>query len=629
MNTLSDNGISMPGTDRESPVWRQRILDAMRARVEAVVQQPLSIPDQAGGWVHQYVCPEHGLPLIFDLRFPTIHYCPLGEIHQGEIYDAAFRVFAHRHYAALARDAAVLFKVTGEDRYFQAAFEIISRYADLYEHFNGGEKSQPWMLAGKAFHQALTEAIWTVPLVYAFEIIRTRLHSAQIDFLIRNLLSPIAKELMNAHEKLVFQQNNLKSNYNAWLIAALGCLGFSLNDESLITRAIHGPGGFKAHLNAAILPDGFEFEGSPYYHNFVSWAYTLLAELALRHGIDLYVVQGESGQSIQRMWSALAAITWSDGSLPFLHDGSYWQSSTFDAELCEVYEIAFARTGEPRYAWLLERSYKRRATGRDAWPALMFGSQDITASQQPAIVSTCLKDIGLVLLRDSTHPDGLAALLRFGPYGGSHTHMDCLGLLLFPCSLDAGNPPYGVDIRRSWYQQSAAHNTVMVDGQSQAPSGGRLLSWTEEPNRSAVKAAADDVYPGVDFSREITLADGRVSDHTHLRAGDEHIFDWLLHTDVDLDPAGLRLSPAQGMLFPNGSGSFIHLVSQGIYEEAFQATFKSSGRKYRLMLSSPAPLEIFLARSPRRGGLDMAERHTLVARVRGHAADFMARYEEN
>lgn len=622
-----NGGINVLKIDQNAPAWRQNILGALRTRVDVALHLSLSIPEKAGGWVHQYVCPEHGLPLVFDFASPTEHRCPRGDVWQGENFDSAFRVLVHRHYGALARDAAVLYQTTGEDRYFTAAFEIISRYADLYERFNGGDNSQPWMLSGKAFHQALTEAIWTVPLVYTFEIIRTELSSSQAEFLSNKLLKPIAHELTAAHEKLVFQQNNLDSNYTAWLIAAFGCIGFSLKDESLIERAVHGAGGFAAHLNAAILPDGFEFEGTPYYHNFVAWAYTLLAEMAVRSGVDLYAMQGANGQSIAKMWSALATTMWADGNIPSLHDGSYWQNSTFDAELCEVYEIAFARTGDRRYALLLDRAYQRRGTERDVWTALAFGSQEIPKDQPIAMDATCLKEIGLALLRDSTNPDGLSALLRFGPYAGSHTHMDSLALLLFPFSLDAGNPPYGVDIRRTWYQQTAAHNTVMVDGQSQAAIDGRLVAWNDESGFSEVEAASDDAYPGVKFSRKVTLEVGRISDRVSLNAEDQHTFDWLLHTDAALDCASFNLSSAQGPLFQEGAGAFIYLTSKGICTDEFQATLESGGQKFRLTLSSPNPFEVLLARSPKRGGVDMADRYTLVARFRGRGTDFYAHYE--
>lgn len=627
MSLSLGNNFDLTMLDQNSLPWQQRILDAIRARVDDAIQHPLVIPTQPGGWWHQYVCPEHELPLIFETSSPDLHRCPMGCSYLGEKYDAAFRVFAHRHYAALARDAAVLYQNTADTQYLDASLEILSRYADLYEHFEGSKASEPWMLTGKAFHQALTEAIWVIPLIQAFERLHPTLTDMQTNFLEKTLLRPVANQLTEAHEKLVFQQNRLESNYNAWLIAALGCLGFALDDETLVERAIYGPGGFIPHLNAAVLPDGFEYEGSPYYHNFVNWAYTLLAENARKRGINLYAIEGEDGQSIQRMWSALASLAMSDGSIPFTGDGNYWQNSSFDAEFCEVYEVALARTGDLRYAWLLDCAYQRMETDRDTWTALTFANFDITASPRPKMNACYLGNIKLAVLRDSTNSDGFAALLRFGPPGSGHTHRDCLAPLLFPFSLDAGNPPYGVNTRRSWYQKSAAHNVVLVDGQSQARSDGQLLSWISEPGHSIVKASVDDAYPGVYFQRQVTLVEGQISDHASLSSEDERTFDWLFHTDVSITCEGVELFPVQGTLFDDGAAAFIRLVSQGNCADTLQATFEQNGQKYHLTLSSPNAMEIFLARSPQRGGINTGERYTLIARVQNHQTEFFANYE--
>ena len=608
------------------PEWKNNILHAMQARVDSEFRSGLDIPTEAGGWWHQFVCPEHELPLIFDITSPRVHYCPRGCAHQGTNFDAAFRVFAHRHYAALARDSATLYQATANSKYLDIALEILLGYSERYKHFEGGKDSESWMLTGKAFHQALTESVWAIPLIQAFEVLQPAISPLQVKGLIQDLFRPILEVLTTAHDKLVRQQKQLESNYNAWLIAARGCLGFVLEDKTLTYEVIHGAGGFVDHLNAAVLPDGFEYEGSSYYHNFVTWAYTLLAEAARSHGMDLYAIRGKSGQSIERMWSALMDLVMPDGSLPSSGDGNYWQYSSFDAELCEVYEIALARTGDLEYDWLLEHAYRRSDTERASWAALMFADRDIAFSPRPEIKSVYLKDIGFGVLHD-TQKNELSALMRFGLNGGGHTHLDCLAISLIPCSVDPGNPPYGVASRRSWYQQSAAHNVVIVDGRSQSPSDGRLLSWVPEPGNCSVEAAADDAYPGVKFSRKVKLINGQITDQFRLNSDENHIIDWLFHTDAALTCEGAEFSPIQGTLFPEGPGSFIKLSAKMTYSDNFVATFSQIGKKYRITLSSSSPMEIFLARSPQRGGVDMDERHTLVARVQGRQAEFQATYE--
>lgn len=613
---------------RKNIEWKQSILDAMRARVDAGIQLPVAIPTQAGGWWHQFVCPEHELPLIFEPGASGRYVCPHGCVLEGEDYDAAYRVFVHRHYASLARDAAVLYQMTGEERYFDASMDILNRYAALYVSFDGGKDADPWMLNGKAFRQALTEAIWCIPLAQAYSKLMSYLDDMQSESLASRLFVPVAETLLVAHHKLVFEQNHLESNYTAWLIAALGTIGFVLEDESLIQQMLYEEGGFIDHQNTAVLPDGFEYEGTPYYHNFVTLAYILLAETALEHGVDLYVVRGEQGQSIEKMLAVLPRLMWPDGSIPMLHDGNYWQGSSFDTELCEVYEIAFAQTGNPEFGWLLSKASQRSNRHRDNWAAIWRANQDISTIQRPAMRSSLIKDVGIGILRDPAAPDGLVALMRFGSYGSGHTHRDCLGVLIHPFSLDAGNPPYGVESRRSWYQQSAAHNVVMVDGHSQQPAGGRLVEWISEPGRSVIEGAADHAYEGVQYSRRIELVGGRIFDHSVLSASRDHTYDWLFHTDESILIENLELSPAAGGLYSEGPGYMIKLVGEGVIHGPMRAAINQSGKQYHLILSSSHPMKIYLARSPKRGGKDMSKRYTLIARVHEETTEFTAIYEK-
>jgi hypothetical protein len=652
MNLLRLNTIDY---DKALP-WKKQILDSMRARVDQALQFRVDISPEPGGWWHQYVCPEHSLPLIFNLSSPVKHHCPAGDVCEGAQYDAAFRVFAHRHYAELARDCAVLFRVTAERRYLDTALEILSRYADLYSGYQGSQQSQQWMTAGRVFQQALTEAIWAVPLTQAFALASAACLPPQVEHIKNGLLHPLTDVLLNAHSGLVFKQNRLGSNYNAWLIAGLGHLGFALDDTALIQLAIEEPGGFAAHLNAAVLPDNMEHEGSPYYHNFVAWAYTLLAEAALPHGINLYEVTGSQGQSIWGMWDALALLMWADGTIPFLDDGNYWQDSSFDGELCEVYEIAFFHTEDERYAWLLNRAYQRQArtagrgeslpaqnnqpltinaderftkkdTPRDSWAALTYANSDLQDASPPVMRSSVLPDAGLAMLH-ADEPQGLAALLRFGSCGGGHKHFDNLSVVLYPFSMDAGNPPYGMASRRTWYQQTPAHNTGMVNGRSQQQSRGKLTSWTLDASSTEAIASANDAYPGVTFSRKIVVRSHQITDEVSLQAASHTTFDWLLHLDVPLNFEDIDLiAVPQTPLYVDGPASLLMVVARAANIDGFRAVFTASDSPYRFTFSAPLPVEVFMAHSPKRGGIDMAKRYTLIVRKSGSQARFHAVYE--
>jgi hypothetical protein len=602
-------------------LWAAEILAAVRARADEWLMHPAAAPALAGGWVHDYACPEHWCALAFDPTSPYAHCCPIGgETRIGETLDAGWRVYEHRRTANAARNLALIFALTDEHTYAHAACEILMEYAHRYSNYAGADAAPGWMLKGRAFQQALTEAIWAIPIAQAYDLIRVSLYEDQDRQIVNALLRPMVGTLTTAQDELVDRQQKLKSNYNAWLLAALGLLGYALRDPVLVERAIDGPAGFRAHLAAAILPDGFEYEATPYYHNFVALAYTILAEAARANARDLYAERGPAGQSIEKMWRAFAALAFADGTIPQIGDGAYWRDSVFAAEICETYEVALACTEDAEFAWLLDQSY--RGKPRAAWTALLFAERDIANAPMPTRTSVCLSSSGLALLRESTATQQVC--VPFGAYAGSHSHLDRAAVHIFPWSLDPGNSPYGIPARTDWYRQTAAHNAIVVDGQSQAQCGAHLLNWESTPDATTLSLAADDAFPGVRLTRSITLAKDMVKVSTLVDSAEEHIYDWIMHIDGECQVEDL--TPNQGIGEPTETGAygFIGPYARGHCAGTCAITASSANRTIRLTLIADAPLEIILARSPARADAPTARRQMLIARARERRISFVA-----
>lgn len=99
--------------------------------------------------------------------------------------------------------------------------------------------------------------------------------------------------------------------------------------------------------------------------------------------------------------------------------------------------------------------------------------------------------------------------------GGGHSHQDGMNLGLFAQGLDLlpemGYPPvqYG-----GWgspkgrrYAMTAAHNTVVVDGKSQANAVGETTLWIDMPPVQAIRASAPGMYGGDAYDRTAALID--------------------------------------------------------------------------------------------------------------------------
>jgi hypothetical protein len=141
-------------------------------------------------------------------------------------------------------------------------------------------------------------------------------------------------------------------------------------------------------------------------------------------------------------------------------------------------ELAWAAGGvAPEVAWFLGRD------GVDRFDRVAAAPPD-----QPS--SRLFRAGGYVIMRNGWHPNSHHLILDAGPLGcptsGAHGHADLLSL---QCSafgeeylVDPGTYCYTADARwRNYFRSTAAHSTVVVDGENQAvPSG--PFSWRGRPS---------------------------------------------------------------------------------------------------------------------------------------------------
>ncbi|MEM5948280.1 heparinase II/III family protein [Spirochaetia bacterium 38H-sp] len=594
--------------------WRKAILDNFRSRCESLLLQNLDVPSSPGGWMHQYICPEDGNPLVYTQEASNPYSCPQGHLVDAPELGSAWLALRHRELADVARDLALGGYVYSDKRFSRAALSVLMAYAEKYATFDSGSNAPSWMLKGKVFHQALTEALWSVSIIYAFDLLQSAMSDSEKSFLEKRLLEPIAATLAEAHDKLI-SQNKVESNYTAWLIAVLGCLGFLLGNDELVSRAIDGPGGFRRHLDMAVLSDGFEYEGSLYYHNFVVLAYCILAEASLSNGIDLYSVYGTGSQNIEKMWDATASVFYPDGSYPALNDGAYWidggywKGSLLDMELTYVYEIASSRTGKSRYYWLLDRLYRRRKINRCEYWAVLYATSDIAESESSFPSIEVFKDSGIGVLRDKENTQ--VATLVFGVDGGSHTHHDRLALYLWPWSLDPGTPPYGWHGRQHWYKHSVAHNAIVIDGESQRiPTKRPKLSY----DGNSITVSSDDLYDGVFIERRVALADLGIKDSVFVSADKERVVEWIFYSDGEWDLSHFTTLDEPITISDEYPASFMSKIADGLSGMQLETKVFYEERVYNISINATKTFSSFLVASPGLAASPSKPRKALVLR---------------
>lgn len=517
-----------------------RLAQLLKEEIDSLQQAgSLSIPKEPGGWWHQYVCPHHHTELVFDDEQvdASEFACPHGCSIEGEAYRGAWLVFKHQSLARVALQAAAVYAALGEASYAQLSRRLLVEYSEQFPLYPVHPEAQSWMLKGRAFHQALTEAIWSTTLIRAYLLLRDKgvVFEAKEQAAIDVFLGLLAGSMEEYRHILIHERNNAENNYTAWLNASLSCFYAARGEQAALEALIEGQGGFKHHLSIGVKPDQFEFEGSTYYHVFVLRAYLIAAEMAQRFGIDLYAVTGADGQSMRGMLEALAELADDQGALPALHDGPLARAP-YAREIAEIAEQGIAIYGIAGLAPVLREAYRQLgAAGGEQLEALLYSSNDRTLVPAAARASRLWPDAGFVIGRVAGN--SLSFLADFGEHGGSHGHYDKLHLtLMHPAQTltpDLGMVPYGSPMRKSWFAETASHNTVSLDGMSQAPHEGRCVRYDATESSMYTWLQATDGYEGCTMNRHLLLTEEWLLDWFQVELADEaRSIEWWMHPAV-------------------------------------------------------------------------------------------------
>ncbi|MFI2435195.1 heparinase II/III family protein [Streptomyces sp. NPDC018693] len=487
------------------------------------------IPRERGGWWHAYVCPVHGVELDhgdpLSGSFPEAGArCPHGCRVDTEDVRAAWTVLSHQAWARHIRALAE----RGED---QESARRLTEYAALYAELAGQhhDGAQPWMLRGRLFHQALTEAIWAVNIGHAAWTLAGRGTDCGAGVL--SLLDELERAALDARDVLV-ARGDLASNYTAWLNAA----GTVTGRAAAAVRGmpwtgakqwLDGEHGLYAHLRSAVAGDGWEWEGSTYYHGFVLRA----ALLALR-GTDPAQLPLDVTGTLTRMTDVLAAISTDGGVLPALHDGPY-RRPPLALEWLELAVLAGQFAPSPALAAIAGRARAELNGADDGLDRLLdgwFTGRPLPERPAPGPV-TVFEDTGYAVVR----APGIHAVLDFGPHGGSHGHRDKLALYLYgkntPWQPDPGQVPYAHAEFRELYASAAAHPAFRVDDTEQHECAGRLLA----ADARSVTAEVTRAYDGVRAVRHIETGPAHLVDLLTVTADDARRVTAQLRPDTPLD----------------------------------------------------------------------------------------------
>ncbi|MBM4156806.1 MAG: alginate lyase family protein [Lentisphaerae bacterium] len=545
--------------------WRRAWTKSL-ASLDKDLARPLELPPRGGNWSHNYVCPEHGARLSLGKAigpWQWEHRCPVGpHVLRGDPsqavldFDGNGIMGVHGSLAGEARDMGLAWAVTGEPRYAERARAIVLAYAERYltyaRHDNHGKPVKKAGSGGRVASQSLTEAGWLTALMHGADLVWDTLSAEQRATVERKLIRPALDETVRNPST-----NPCVHNIQCHRNSAVGLAGFLLGDRALIDEAIDGRHGYRANMAGGVQADGAWFEGAWGYHFYTLDGLWPLTEAARNVGIDLY------GPELRRMFEAPLRLATPTLRLPAFND-----SGEVDlAGRADSYELAFARYGDPAFAALPAAS--RRSGSLARW----FGAGTVAGNVVAAAGSRNAEASGYAILQKGAGTNATWVCVKYGPHGGGHGHYDKNNAVVFAGGRwlmpDAGTHAYGSPLHKSWDKTTFAHNTVVVDGKSQAEATGKCLAFGSAGAVDYVMTDAGAVHPGVRHVRTVAMAGAdAVVFVDHVAADAPRTLDLVCHV------AGAWRSLPEGSAFdgPPAPG----------YQHLRDATTRTSGAGFAL-----------------------------------------------
>lgn len=573
--------------------WAKRDLAALLQEADAFPQsyesrfglKSVELPPEGGQWLHWYVCPETGTPLVF--HPPNHNVCPdTGKEYSGPPFDQVPYQLRNDALGRAALTLGLAYRLTGQQRYAKQAVELLIAFADKYSswplHDNHGKPSPN---GGKAYSQTLDESIWLINIAWTYDLVRgaSLLDAHGKEHIENDLLRAAYQTVSKAHKEPTY-------NIQSWINAAIAAVGFTLHDDALIHEAIDGPIGFRYQMKAFVR-EGFWLEGTFGYHFYALRALVDTAQMAAHAGMNLW----QQEPALLTLFTSPLALVLPNGELPAFNDSN--PVHIFDQDY--LYEQAYAVSRDAQLLPVVLHN------GRNSRDALLFGVEHTPPAPQERPVSRVFPLAGFAALRSSS--SDLTVITKFGAHGGAHGHYDKLSFVLFSqgqvLGVDPGTQLYGLPLHRQWDSMTIAHNTLSVDGKRQAAANGKLLDWQTGPGWTAITMDAGPVYPGVQMTRSLVLTGDYclLQDRVQSGTADRHTVDWMYHNRGVLtlaQPTGLRQTTG---LFAENGYEILRDVQEAATRGPVDAHFASRAQAEKEHPENPnSPEPTLRARNPDR-----------------------------
>lgn len=536
----------------------------------------------------------------------------------------------HDRLSLNAGSLGIAYALTGNGAYARRAAEILrgyaQRYADYPEHKGVNAND-----TGKVMSQRLSEAMWLIPLIQAYdyvydsgaltvedrESVETRLIRPAIAFIRSKdpAAEVAARDRDDPNWRTAPPPKGGASNWLLFYNAATMMAGAVMDDPGLKDLAAAD---FRRLLANGIGSDGMWNEGAIGYQFFALSALVGGVETAARQGIDLWSFDGNR---LKRLFDSPLRYAYPDGSAPGINDSG---RTRFGDWSTMAYDYAYLRYGDPAYAFLVNASPRQLHLSQALYfPARLFDT--LPETRAGSLTSTVFESLGYAVLRGPR----AYALMDYGPHGGVHGHPDKLNLVLYAAGEDGkgdemGGEPrlyrYDDPLHPEWSTRTVAHNTMTVDETSQVPSEGELLVFEDTPAFRVMRARTTASVPGALLDRTVVVTPDAVIDLFRGRSGFRRTWDRTLRFQGAL--AGIPAAAAASAATLGTRDGYQHLrvlQAKRPADRGWEGVWQTKVGGFRAALAGAPGQSVTVARGPDDGQMALA-------RQEGEGADFAVAY---
>ncbi len=533
----------------------------------------------------------------------------------------------HKANGILIAEAGALYRWTGESAYADFAGRLLDDYAAMYPEL-GAHPERKEQSPGRLFWQTLNESVWLAYVIQGYDAIRDALDGDDRHRIETQLLRPMARFLSLESPEVLDKIHN----HGTWAVAAVGVTGYVLDDEMLVDLALMGTArdgktGFFAQLRQLFSPDGYYLEG-PYYQRYALMPFVLFARAIEVNEPGRRIFEYREGILVKAIRTT---VDLSYAGMFFPVNDAIRDKGLDTVELDHAIAAAYGIARDPSYLSLIEDASNlalttdglRLALAKEAGLETPFPFASRHLRDGPA------GDRGaLTILRAGKGPHHSALVFKATSHGMGHGHFDRLHWMFYDNGAeivaDYGaarflNVPQKAGGRylpenTTWAKQTAAHNTLLVDGASQFGGDPELadLTWPSDHFYRAgegvqiVSAREDAAYPGAAIRRTMLLIEWPgleyplVVDLLKARSKEARRFDLPLYFKGDLIEAQPKFA-ASPSLRPMGSkNGYQHLWRLGgtgvSAHDRAAVTWLRDGRFYTYSVMANADLDVMSTR---------------------------------